>query len=62
MEIGPRRAGDAEMTIADNSKIKNELGFTPKFSELDIIIKTSWKQLGSEKKAENYASQAEYSI
>ena len=45
MEMGPRRAGDAPSTVADNSKIKRELGFEPKFSDLDTIIKTTWNRM-----------------
>ncbi len=42
MEIAPRREGDAVVTIADNAKIKQELGFELQFSDLETIIKTSW--------------------
>ena len=44
MEIGPRRAGDAEETIADVSKIKKDFGFSPLFSDLETIVKTAYKQ------------------
>ena len=47
MEIGPRRAGDAPATVADNSKIARELGFVPEYSDLQTIISTSWKQLNT---------------
>lgn len=40
--IKPRRPGDVAETVADNSKIKNELGFEPKYSDLKTIIKTAW--------------------
>jgi UDP-glucose 4-epimerase len=45
MEIGPRRAGDAPATVADNSKLAKEFGFTPRHSDLETIITTSWRQL-----------------
>lgn len=45
MEIGPRRAGDAAVTVADNAKLKNELGFELKHSDINTIITTSWKQI-----------------
>ncbi len=48
MEIGPRRPGDAPATVADNSKLKNELGFELKYSDLETIISTSWKQINRE--------------
>ena len=44
MEPGPKRAGDASMAVADNSKIKSVLGFEPKFSDLDTIAKTAYRQ------------------
>lgn len=43
IKIGPRRPGDADTLIADPSKIKNELGFTPKYSDLETIVQTAWK-------------------
>lgn len=48
MEIGPRRAGDAGMTIADSGLIKKDLGFTPTHSTLENIFSTSWKALQPE--------------
>jgi|SRR3989344_57126 len=44
MEIGPRRAGDAAMLIADNSKMVNELGYRLEYSDLPTIISSSWAQ------------------
>lgn len=38
-----RRPGDADTLIADASRIKRELGFNPKYSDLETIIKTAWK-------------------
>lgn len=43
LEISNRRAGDADILIADNSKIKRELGFQPKYSDLETIIISAWK-------------------
>lgn len=42
VEIGPRRPGDADALYADNSKIKKVLGWEPKYSDLETIIKTAW--------------------
>jgi len=39
----PRRPGDADELIADASKIKSELGFNPKYSDLETIVKTAWQ-------------------
>jgi UDP-glucose 4-epimerase len=38
-----RRSGDADRLIADPSRIKNELGFSPKFSDIETIVKTAWQ-------------------
>lgn len=38
-----RREGDSDRLIADPSKIKNELGFFPKYSDLQTIIESAWK-------------------
>jgi UDP-glucose 4-epimerase len=39
----PRRPGDADSLIADASRIKSELGFSPKHSDLETIVRTAWK-------------------
>ncbi len=43
MEMAPRRPGDAPVTVADNHKLLNELGYELKFSGLENIISTSWE-------------------
>ena len=45
MEAGGRRPGDAPIAVADNNKIKTELGFEAKFSDLDTIAKTAYRQI-----------------
>jgi UDP-glucose 4-epimerase len=40
---GVRRAGDLPKLIADSSKIKQELGWTPKYDNIQQIIETAWK-------------------
>jgi UDP-glucose 4-epimerase len=42
VQNSPRRPGDADELIADASKIKSELGFSPKYSDLETIVKTAW--------------------
>lgn len=42
LEIVPRRSGDADKLIADPTKIKNELNFLPKNSDLETIIKSAF--------------------
>lgn len=43
VQVSPRRPGDADELIADPSKIKNDLGFSPKYSDLETIVKTAWQ-------------------
>lgn len=41
--IKERRPGDVQETVADASRIKQDLGFEPKYSDLETIIKTAWQ-------------------
>ncbi|HEY0347268.1 MAG TPA: UDP-glucose 4-epimerase GalE [Pyrinomonadaceae bacterium] len=43
--IGPRRAGDPAMLVASSQKIKRELGWSPKFQDLKLIIQSAWDWL-----------------
>ena len=38
-----KREGDISILIADNTKIKQKLGWQPKYDDLEYIIKTAWK-------------------
>ncbi len=40
--IGPRRAGDAAVLVADSSRARAVLGWKPRFDNLDTIVKTAW--------------------
>ena len=40
--IGPRRAGDPAELVADPSRAFAELGWTPRTSDLDSIVRTAW--------------------
>ena len=42
VKFEPRRLGDASVLYASIDKIKKELGFSPKHSDLETIIKTAW--------------------
>lgn len=42
VEISPRRPGDADILVADSSKIKSELGWQTEHSDLQTIVKTAW--------------------
>lgn len=39
----PRRAGDPARLVADNTKAKNELGFMPRYADVDSIISSAYK-------------------
>lgn len=43
VKIGPRRAGDATELVASPEKIKKDLGWEPKYSDLETIVKTAWQ-------------------
>jgi UDP-glucose 4-epimerase len=38
-----RRPGDADSLVADPTLINKELGFSPKYSDLETIIKSAWE-------------------
>jgi UDP-glucose 4-epimerase len=42
-EIGPRRPGDPATLVASSEKIKRELGWEPKYSDLHTIIEHAWQ-------------------
>lgn len=42
IEKSPRRAGDPPVLVADNTKITEELKFTPQHSDLRSIISSAW--------------------
>jgi UDP-glucose 4-epimerase len=43
VEECPRRPGDPAVLVASSEKIKRELGWKPKFAELDPIIASAWE-------------------
>ena len=43
IKIAPRRLGDPPVVYADNAKARAELGFDPKYSDLETIVKTAWE-------------------
>jgi UDP-glucose 4-epimerase len=38
----PRRAGDPAVLVASSEKLRRELGWKPRFSDLDSIVRTAW--------------------
>jgi len=49
-----RRAGDPAVLIASSDKIKHELGWSPKFQDLKLIIQSAWDWLQA--RPQGYAS------
>lgn len=43
VEIADRRAGDPAQLIASSEKARNELGWQPKYTDINDIIRTAWK-------------------
>jgi len=41
-EVYPRRAGDPAVLVASSEKAIRELGWKPKYTELDAIVRTAW--------------------
>ena len=42
VEYGPRRLGDAASLIADPSRARSMLGWTPQLSSLEMLVQTAW--------------------
>ncbi|MFM7853536.1 MAG: UDP-glucose 4-epimerase GalE, partial [Flammeovirgaceae bacterium] len=42
-QIAPRRAGDPDILIAENTKAERLLGWKPEFSDLQTIISSAWE-------------------
>ena len=40
---GPRRAGDPGILYASSARIREELGWKPRFEEIDVIVETAWR-------------------
>ena len=45
VRTGPRRAGDPAVLVASSAKIKRELGWSPQFQDLRLIIESAWRWL-----------------
>ncbi|NJN19774.1 MAG: UDP-glucose 4-epimerase, partial [Oscillochloris sp.] len=41
--IGPRRAGDPAVLIASSESIKRELGWQPRYPDLETIMRSAWE-------------------
>jgi UDP-glucose 4-epimerase len=43
LQIGPRRTGDPPMLVGDSQRIRRDLGWAPRFVDLDDIVATAWR-------------------
>lgn len=43
VKMGPRRPGDPATLVAASARAKSELGWTPRFPDLDTIVRTAWE-------------------
>lgn len=41
--VAPRRAGDPAALFASNERIRMELGWRPRYAELDVIVDSAWR-------------------
>ncbi len=42
-EFGPRRAGDPAVLVAGSGRIQRELGWKPRYTQLEDIVASAWK-------------------
>ncbi|MDQ8201475.1 UDP-glucose 4-epimerase GalE [Pelagicoccus sp. SDUM812003] len=42
-EIAKRRPGDPAVLVAGSDKIRNELGWSPRYADIDSIVESAWK-------------------
>lgn len=42
LKVGPRRPGDPAVLIASSAEIKKDLGWSPRFGDLRLIIESAW--------------------
>lgn len=42
-DVAPRRPGDPATLVAGSGKIKSELGWNPRYADIESIIETAWK-------------------
>jgi UDP-glucose 4-epimerase len=42
VKLGPRRPGDPAVLVASSERIRNDLGWSPEYQELRLIIESAW--------------------
>ncbi len=43
LTVGPRRPGDPDVLFASSAGIKKDLGWKPRFEDIDTIVRTAWE-------------------
>jgi UDP-glucose 4-epimerase len=43
IQLAPRRPGDPDALVADSSRLKQDLGWKPRHSDLETIVGSAWK-------------------
>jgi len=41
--IAPRRPGDPALLFASTARIQSELGWRPRYADLDTVVETAWR-------------------
>jgi UDP-glucose 4-epimerase len=49
-EVGPRRPGDPAVLVASSDKIREELGWAPRYPDLRDIVESAWRWHGAHPK------------
>jgi UDP-glucose 4-epimerase len=47
IHVAPRRPGDPAVLVASSNRIAHELGWQPRYPQLDAIIESAWRWMGS---------------
>jgi UDP-arabinose 4-epimerase len=43
VRVAPRRAGDPAVLLADGARARSELGWSPQYTDLDVIVRHAWR-------------------
>jgi len=43
VQESPRRPGDPAVLVASSEKIREELGWKPRFGDIDVIVASAWE-------------------
>jgi UDP-glucose 4-epimerase len=59
-EVG-RRPGDPAVLVADSAKVRHDLGWQPRYEDLDSIVTTAWRWHKQEAARKNQGAHADKS-